>query len=149
MNRNEAAAALADVGRTERRLAERARSPFHRHAMFGLAEGLMVAGIAQPTGIMAGMTATAMALFVVCIMDDRRRNGMFVSGWQGGATRSLTIALTVFVVAMLAGSLAVRDGETAQPLGYLLGAITFAVCTAASLLWEKIYRAELAGGRRP
>lgn len=145
MDRDHAAASLAEVGRTERRLADRARWPFHRHAMFGLAEGLIIAGIAQPIGLMGAMIGVALALMAVCVMDDRRRHGMFVSGWLPGATRPLTIALMFFVVAMLLASLALRDGESARPLGYLLGAITFAVCTAASLHWEKIYRAQLAG----
>lgn len=148
MDRNEAAAALADVGRTEERLAAKAHWPFHRHAMFGLMEGLIIAGIAQPLPIAGAMTAVAMALLVVCIMDDRRRHGMFVSGWQPGATRPLTWALFAFLLMLVAASLVVRDGDSAQPLGYLFGAIAFAVSTAASLCWEKIYRAELAGEDR-
>jgi len=146
MNRNEAAAALAEVSRTEEKLAQRAHWPFHRHAMFGLAEGLLVAGIAQPTAMMGGMIAVAMALLVVCVTEDRRRHGMFISGWQGKSTRLVTLALFVFLLAMLAASAAVRDGESVQPLGYLIGAVAFAVCTAGSLLWQKLYRAELAQG---
>jgi hypothetical protein len=146
MDRNEAAAALADAGRIERKLSEHARWPFHRHAMFGLAEGLIVAGLAQPIATSGAMTAVAMSLIAVCIMEDRRRHGMFVSGWQRGATRPLTIALFLFLIVMVIGAAFVRDGETAQPLGYLIGAVTFAVCTWASIRWEKIYRAELAGG---
>lgn len=149
MNPNDAAAALAQVDRTETKLAERARWPFHRHAMFGLAEGLVVAGFAQPGAQMGAMMAVALALVVVCVTGDRRRDGMFVSGWRAGATRPLTILVTLFVIAMAMASAAVRDGEAAQPLGYLFGAIAFAVCTAASLRWEKIYRAELGReGRR-
>jgi hypothetical protein len=143
MNGNEAAAALAEVGRTEQRLAERARWPFHRHAMFGLIEGLVVAAVAQPLDVAGGMVVAALALLTVCITDDRRRHGMFVSGWQPGATLPLTLAIFLFVILMLVASLAVRDGEAAQPFGYLFGAIAFAVCTAASIKWEKIYRAQL------
>jgi hypothetical protein len=146
MDRNEAAAALAEVGRTEHRLAQRAHWPFHRHAMFGLAEGLLVAGVAQPFAITSAMVVGALALLTVCITDDRRRHGMFVSGWQAGATRPLTIGLTFFVAVMLAASVAVRETAAAQPLGFLLGIVAFAVCTWASLRWERIYRAQLAGG---
>lgn len=148
MNSDEAAAALAEVGRTEQKLGERACWPFHRHAMFGLSEGLLVAGIAQPTGMMAGMAAVAMSLLAVCIMDDRHRHGMFISGFQPGATRPLTILLFLFLLAMLAASLWIRDGDTVQPLGYLMGAITFAVCTVGSLRWQKIYQTKLARRRR-
>ena len=42
MDPNEAASALAEMGRTEKRLAAHAHWPFHRHAMFGLSEGLIV-----------------------------------------------------------------------------------------------------------
>lgn len=145
MDREQAAAALAEVGRTEHRLAERAHWPFHRHAMFGLAEGLLVAGVAQPLAITGAMTAAALALITVCVTEDRRRHGMFVSGWQAGATRPLTIALALFVAVMVAASAAVRGSAAAQPLGFLLGTIAFAICTWASLRWERVYRAELAG----
>jgi len=146
MNRDEAAAALAGVDRTERKLAEHARWPFHRHAMFGLAEGLLVAGAAQPIAVAAGMAAAAMALVVVCITDDRRRHGMFVSGWRAGATQPLTLAMAAVLIVMLMVSTSLGDGESAQPLGYLLGAVAFAICTAISLKWERVYRAELASG---
>jgi hypothetical protein len=146
MNRNEAAAALADVNRTEERLAERAHWPFHRHAMFGLMEGLLVAGIAQPTAIMGGTIAVAMALLVLCVTGDRRRHGMFISGLQGRSTRWVVAGLLVLLLPMMVASAALRDGESVQPLGYLLGAIAFAICTAGSLLWQKVYRAELAQG---
>ena len=48
--------------------------------------------------------------------------------------------------AMLAASVAARETSAAQPLGFLLGVIAFAVCTWGSLRWERIYRAQLAGG---
>lgn len=143
MNSNEAAAALDGVDRTERKLAEHAHWPFHRHAMFGLGEGLLIAALAQPVAIAGGMVAVAAALFGVCVWDDRRRHGMFVSGWQPGATRPLTIMLFLFVTLMAAASLLVRDADSAQPLGYLIGLFAFAVSTCASLLWQKIYRAQL------
>ncbi|MGZ8998567.1 MAG: hypothetical protein ACXW2T_06890 [Allosphingosinicella sp.] len=149
MNHNEAAATLEEVGRTEKKLAQHAHWPFHRHAMFGLAEGLIVAGVAQPIAIGSALTVAALALLVVCITDDRRRHGMFVSGWRPGATRPLTFALALFIIVMLAAALAVRDGHSAQPLGFLIGLVTFAVSTAISRRWERIYRAELirGGGR--
>lgn len=146
MDRTEAAAALAVVNRTESKLAERAHWPFHRHAMFGLMEGLLVAGIAQPIAMMGGTIAIAMALLVVCVTEDRRRHGMFISGFQGRSARWVTLALLLFVLPMMALSVSLRDGESVQPLGYALGAIVFAVCTAGSLLWQKVYRAELAQG---
>ena len=146
MDRTEAEKMLAEVGRTEGRLAEMARWPFHRHAMFGLSEGLLIAGLAQPASQTAAMVAVAMALLAFCVFDDKRRHGFFISGWHPGPTRPLTIVLTLFVITMAILSITVRDGATPEPLGYLIGAFTFTVCTAASLLWERIYRAGLARG---
>ncbi|MDQ3478168.1 MAG: hypothetical protein M3438_03275 [Pseudomonadota bacterium] len=148
MNPNEAATALEGVDRTEKKLAEHSHWPFYRHAMFGLAEGLLIAGLAQPIAIGGSMTAASLVLVAGCVWDDRRRHGMFVSGWQPGATRPLTIMLVLVITVMAAASLLVRDGETVQPLGFLIGLVTFTVCTAASLLWQKIYRAQLERGGR-
>lgn len=145
MNPNEAAVALESLDRTHRKLADHARWPFRRHAMFGLLEGLIVAGLAQPLVVGSMMTAAGMALLVTCIMEDRRHHGMFVSSWKPG-TRLLTVLLTAFMIAMVAAAALLRDGEHAQPLGYLLGVIAFVVCTAASMQWEKLYRAHLLRG---
>ena len=147
MNPDEAATALDSVGQTEKRLAEHSRWPFYRHAMYGLSQGLLVAAIAQPVNTAGRMIVVAFALSAVCIWDDRRRHGMFVSGWQPGATRPLTIVLTLFVLLMAAASLAARDGASAQALGYLAGLVTFAISTAASMLWQRIYRRQLEGER--
>src|SRR5687767_2232673 len=126
MNHDEAAAALDQVGATEKRLAVRAHWPFHRHAMFGLAEGLIIASVAQPIEIGGGMIVAALALLVVCIAEDRRRHGIFVNGWRSGATRPLTLVLALIVVALLLAAIFVRDGHSVQPLGFLIGLVAFA-----------------------
>lgn len=146
MNRDEAAAQLADVARAEERLAQKARWPFHRHAMFGLMEGLLITSVSQPGRLALPMIAVSFALGVVCVAEDRRSQGMFVSGWRKGPTLPLTCALALFIMLMALAAMSVRDATAAQPLGYLLGAFTFAVCTAASLWWERIYRSALGRG---
>lgn len=143
MNNLDAAAALASMEQTEARLADRAHWSFRRHAMFGLVEGLLIAGLAQPMAIGGSMAAGAMALLVACIMGDRRRDGMFVSGLQGRSTRPLMIALFLFLAAALVAALSIRNGKTVEPLGFALGGLVMVVCTWASLKWEKLYRAEL------
>jgi hypothetical protein len=145
MNPNEAAAALDAMNRTQARLADHARFPFRRHAMFGLMEGLIVAGIAQPLAIGSAMTGAGLALLVTSVMQDRRQHGMLVTSWKPG-TRGLIVALSLFMLAMVVAAALIRDGETVQPLGYLLGVIAFVVCTAASMQWEKKYRAHLLRG---
>lgn len=148
MDRDQAAATLDEVTRAEHRLAQHAHWPFHRHAMFGLMEGLLVAGAAQPLQLLGPMIAASGALLTLCVTEDRRRHGMFVSGWQPGATRPLMVLVTIFVAIMLVASVLVRNSEAASPIGYALGAITFAVCTLASLRWETLYRRNLRGDQR-
>ena len=148
MDPNEAAAALADINRTQTRLAERARWSLPRHAMFGLVEGLVVAALAQPVVQAGAMITAAMVLLVICVVDDKRRHGMFVSGWQRGATLPTTIIVSMFVLAMAAASVAMRDENAFVPFGYLLGAVTFVICTLASLRWERVYRADLVKAHR-
>lgn len=146
MDGDEAALAIARVRQTQKRLAGRAHWPFHRHAMFGLSEGLLVSAVAQPVQLALPMIGAGLALIAVCILQDRRRDGMFVSGWRAGRTRALTVTLTVFVLLMGVLSACLRNGEAAQPIGYLVGLVTWAVCTIASLRWERTYRAELLSG---
>lgn len=140
---HEADAALKSVSHTEEKLAERAQWPLHRHAMFGLCEGLLIAGLAQPALTTAAMFGAAMFLLVACVSDDRRRHGMFVSGWQRGATRPLMIALVAFLGTMACAAIYVRSGDEIAPLGLFIGLVTFVVCTVSSVVWERIYRAEL------
>lgn len=144
MNPKDAAAALAQVELAQERLAARAHWPLYRHALFGLVEGLVVAAVAQPIAHAGVLFVVAMGLLVLCVQGDRRRDGMFVSGWQRGATLPLTILIVLFALAMAWASASLRDGSAMVPMGYLLGVITFAVCTAASLRWEKVYRANLS-----
>lgn len=143
MNHHEAAAALKNVSQTQARLAARTQWPLYRHVMFGLSEGLLVAAAAQPSTLMAAMFAVAMSLIVACVAGDRRRDGMFVSGWQRGPTRLLVVLLLAFVLAMAWLAIQVRSGDAVAPLGFGIGLLTFVVCTIASVVWEKIYRAQL------
>lgn len=143
MNPRDAAAALAQVELAQTRLAARAHWPLYRHALFGLVEGLVVAAVAQPIAHAGALFVLAMALLVLCVQGDRRRDGMFVSGWQRGATRPLTIMIVLFALAMALASASLRDDNAMVPMGYMLGVITLAVCTAASLRWEKVYRTNL------
>lgn len=145
MNQDEARAMLAAVSQAETRLADRAHWPFRRHAAFGLAEGLLIAAIAQPVALFLPFFVTAITLIAWCAAADRRSHGFFVSGWQRGPARIVTVAITAFVIGMAVAASLVRDGS-AQPMGYLLGAITFIVCTAGSILWERVYGAHLARG---
>lgn len=73
---------------------------------------------------------------------------LFPIGKTKGTTRPITILITLFALAMAGASAMIRDGDSAVPLGYLPGAITFAVCTTASLRWQTVYRIDPTGGAK-
>ncbi|WP_431469126.1 hypothetical protein [Sphingosinithalassobacter sp. LHW66-3] len=146
MSPEEARAALAQVQQTDQRMATRMRWPFRRHAMFGLCEALIVGGIGtgHPVGIAA--MGAGCALTAVLILDDKKRHGMFVSGLQGRRTWPALAIAVILALAGVIGALALRDAEGVDPRVLAIAAVVWAGCTAASLWWERLYRAELASG---
>ncbi|WP_133304010.1 hypothetical protein [Aurantiacibacter aquimixticola] len=146
MDRNEAAAALASVGKTQGRLAEVSEWPLWRHALFGLAEAVFIFGLSLTLfGTIAGLVVAA-ALTVWIFNDDKRRYGRVVSGWQGMKPKILLVALIAFVLSMAYLSWSARGQPIPAPGAVLAALATFAVCTLASLWWQHLYRAELREG---
>ena len=149
MNSEEARAALSQVGDTENRLAGRMRWPFQRHAMFGLAEGLIVTGVGLPLSAGVAAMGAGVALAVSLTYQDKQRYGMFVSGWQGKSTRPLVALMMVVMVAGVIVNLLLRDADRTNPAVLGIGVLVAVFCTWCSLRWEKLYRAELRkGGKR-
>ena len=101
MDRNEALVSLDAVSQTDRKMAQKMHWPFWRHALFGIAEGLLVIGL----GANGAIGATAMGGGVACLLllmyGDRQRDGMLVSGFKGKRTRPLMWAIMVLVIGSL------------------------------------------------
>ncbi|GAB5350202.1 hypothetical protein [Alteriqipengyuania sp. 357] len=146
MDRDEALASLDAVRNADRRMAGRMRWPFYRHAMFGVSEALIVMGIGIPGSTGIAFIAAGLALLVVQFYGDKRRDGMFVSGYKGTNTRRLTLSLVLLLMMAVGASLILRWDHGTNPLVVGLGALVAIVCTFASLWWERLYRAELLGG---
>lgn len=146
MTPDEARQALGGVGETERRLAERMRWPFSRHAMFGLAEALLVLGLGQPDSSGIASVAVGLSLITILMYQDRQRYGMFVSGWHGRRTKPLMIVLVLALLALITANLMLRPEEGTEPLTLLVAGVAWVVCTLLSIRWEKLYRAELREG---
>lgn len=146
MTPEEARKALGGVGETERRLAERMHWPFSRHAMFGLAEALIVLAVGTPGGTGAAAAGAGIALALSLMYQDKQRYGMFVSGWHGDRTKPLMIVLIAALLAFVAAAVLLRPAEGVEPLVVLVGGLTWIVCTALSMRWEKLYRLELREG---
>lgn len=146
MDRNEAYAALDSVKYTQGKLAERTQWPLWRHALFALAETVLVFGISLPLpGTLAGF-GIAMLITIFTVRDDKQRYGLFVSGWQGGRTRIVLLILIAFVLAMAFVSFSARGEPIPAPTAVVASLATFAGCLIGSLMWQKIYRAELREG---
>ena len=146
MTPEEARKALGGVGETERRLAERMHWPFNRHAMFGLAEALIVMAVGTPGSLGVSLAGVAIALALSLMYQDKQRYGMFVSGWHGHRTKPLMIVLIAALLVFVAAALLLRPEEGVEPLVVLVGGLTWTICTALSMRWEKLYRLELREG---
>ena len=145
MDRNEALLALDAVGKTDRKMAEKMRWPMWYHASFGLAEGLIVTGLASEE---IGTTAVAGGVAMIGLLTwQTRKSGMFVSGFRGGRSRPLTYGIIAFLLAAIVVAFkVVRDHPQETQLAVGLGAIVTLVLTLASLWWERIYRREVREG---
>ena len=145
MDRNEALRALDAVDFTEKTMADRISWPLWFHASFGLAEGLIVTGLASDR---AGMTAVAGGAAIIALLAyHTRKSGVFVSGYRRGRTLPLTMAIIGFLLAAFAVGMIIINGRPDDlPLAIGLGAFVTLVLTLASMWWERIYRRELREG---
>ena len=139
-----AAEALATADRSRRRFAlEQAHWPWSRHAVFGALIGGLAAAQAIPPPY---STCAAVALIGVAARvaaADRRRRGVFVSGWRYGRTLWVTAPMAAAAIAVsLLGLWLSREREVAwAPVA--IGAALLPAGTLASKAWEQVYRREL------
>ena len=143
---DEARAAMADIRATEQRLAQRMVWPFWRHLAVGLAMGALMIG--QTLGNRASILASLGVIVLALVLrnHDLRRYGMFVNGWMRGRTLWISFALfALAVAACLYVRLGIAAPQREAPLFWVLLVVTVAGTTAASYLWQVVYRRELEG----
>lgn len=134
--------ALALARQTRSKLVQRAASPWWYAPGYGLGCGGLVASLALP-GWYALLGAVGSLLFaVVLYLVWSRRSGLSVSGYRRGRTRPVTIAFLVAYVVAFGVALAWRDSWV--PLA--AGAVLAMVAAAASLAWDRAWRADIADG---
>lgn len=144
MTPDEARAALQQVEKTDNKMADRMRWPFQRHALFGLAEAMIVMGLGISGSNGLAACGVGAALLPIMIYQDRSRYGMFVSGWSSRKARPLMLGLMAFLLGAIALSLSLRWDEGTNPLVIGLFLVVLTVCTWGSIRWEKLYRQELS-----
>lgn len=149
MNRNDAIEALGAAQGARDRLAESMTCPPWRHAAFGAVMAAMIAANALPRAFHAPLFIGAMAAAVWLVRDDRRRTGTFVNGWRRGRTLPLPGGLFAVMIALI---FMARRGTSELFLtgqGALAIALAFVIGTGASVVWQRVYLAELGSGLRP
>ena len=138
----DARAALAAKGQAERDLAKAADCPPWRHAVFGAVMGALVASPALPLPLRFGVLVLVLLSIAAIVASDRRRTGMFVNGYRRGKTLIVTgVMLVVLTGLYLASARAGIAGDSEMPL--LLGAIAFVAAITGSVVWQRVFVAEL------
>lgn len=147
MDRNEAQSALDAVKNTDRLMAERMTWPLWRHAIFGAMMALILLAIVMPFGAQLPILALVLLLTFLVVRDDKKRHGMFVSGYQKGRTGwVLALQFALFIAALVATEMWIEQ-PLASPLFWAIAAALLIGSTMLSLLWEKIYQEDLRRGR--
>jgi hypothetical protein len=146
MDTRQAREALGAMDGATRKFGESFDCPPWRHAVFGAVMAGIVFSISLPEPWHWGLFAVTMISILPIMRSDRRRNGVFVNGWRLG--RTLPISL---LVALLCGGLAVlsasgRGEPVPSPRSLLAAVLAFATGTLLSIVWQRIYIAELRKG---
>ena len=139
----EAAEALAAMRASQARLAQAADCPPERHLAFAALMGGIIATPALPFPYALLAEGVLLLGVGLVIRWDRRRTGMFISGYRAGRTRPLTFLLVAAVAALyMAGVWLVRDrGIWWGPL--VTGAVAAGLGYYASVVWQRIFRREM------
>ena len=140
-------AALAALESTNEKLADHMKWPVWRHIAGGVVMTVIVAAAGLPTTLALIALALAVVLMIAIVRDDKKRHGMFVSGYQRG--RTIWVVAAMIALALIA-FIIVRtqlEGGVANPVFWGALAIVFLGVSALSLVWEIVYRKDIREGR--
>lgn len=139
---DEARAALAAKGQAQRDLARITDCPPWRHALVGVVMAALVASPALPTPLRFGVMVLVLVGIAGIVASDRRRTGVFVNGYRRGRTLIVSIVMLVALSGLfMASARAGLAGDALTPL--LLAAVAFVVAIAGSVIWQRVFVAEL------
>lgn len=147
MDKSEAQSALDAVKDTDRLMAQRMTWPLWRHAIFGVMMALLLLALALPVGMQIPVIGLVLLLVVLVVRDDKKRHGMFVSGYQKGRTGWVLAAQAALLLAALVVTLIWLDEPLESLLFWAMAAMLLVVSTVLSVIWEKVYRADIEEGR--
>lgn len=147
MDKSEAQSALDAVKDTDRLMAQRMTWPLWRHAIFGVMMALLLLALALPVGMQIPVIGLVLLLVVLVVRDDKKRHGMFVSGYQKGRTGWVLAAQAALLLAALVVTLIWLDEPLESLLFWVMAATLLVASTVLSVIWEKVYRTDLEEGR--
>ncbi|NCP20136.1 MAG: hypothetical protein GW855_13370 [Erythrobacter sp.] len=128
-------------------MADRMTWPLWRHAIFGVMMALVLVSIASPLGAQLPILGIVLLSIFLVVRDDKKRHGMFVSGYQKGRTGWVLALQFAFFIAALVATEFWIEAPSSSPLFWTIAAAMLIGSTMLSLLWEKIYQADLRRGR--
>lgn len=145
-NIKDAQTALIALEVTNGRLAERMRWPLWRHAAAGLLMTLIVGSVGLPRGLAMVILLVAIVLTIAIVRDDKKRYGMFVSGYQRGRTAWVTSAIIALNLSAVFFVRTLRDNAVVNAIFWLAMAIVFLGTLMLSIAWERVYRHDIRKG---
>jgi len=146
MDTRQAREALGAMDGATRKFGESFDCPPWRHALFGAVMASLVLSVSLPQPWQAALYVLTMASLVLIVRSDRRRNGAFVNGWRRGRTLPFTILVMLFMIGMMVLSISGRHAPFPSPRVIIATVLALAGGTAMSVVWQRIYRAELNPG---
>ncbi len=108
---------------------------------------LVVAAVALPHDVAAVVFVTAMVLMLLIVRDDKKRHGIFVSGYQRGRTVWIVAAIIVLTLSALVIVLTQFEDPTDDPWFWVTLSIVALGTSVLSWIWERVYRGDVLEGR--
>ncbi len=147
MKEEEARAALAAVDCAKARLAEAMACPPWRHAAFGALMASLVLAVTVPSPWLLPIQIVSFAGMVLLLRHDRVRYGVFVNGYRRGRTLPVTLGLLAAELGIVLLALPARQLPFPSPRGLACVAAAFLIATLASVLFQRVWIAEIRVGQ--
>lgn len=143
----EAQAALDSMNAAQREFATSGpKYPLWRHVAFAAVMGAIVLSQAFGPPLQIILFVFAMAAVAWIVTDDRRRYGVFVSGYRRGRTLSVTLLMVLLLLGTMGAEIHARLNDQSLAVKLGIAGSAFVIALVASLLWTRIYDRELQDG---
>lgn len=147
MQKDEARAALLALSLGNADFAAAMACPAWRHAAFGALMATLVLAVTVPAPWYLPVYAIAFAGLVWLLRHDRARFGVFVNGYRRGRTLPVTLALLAAELGIVFLAMPTRHLPFPSPRGLACVAAAFVLATAASVLFQRVWIAEISEGQ--